>query len=240
MINEFSVHEDAFLQWVKDGYPNAKPETLDYIQHLSDPKNDAKPRDGTLWPHQWDAFLRVIYAYEIAPKSLTQPDGVLLNVVTGGGKTAVIAALIAWLRMAHGIGKFVMICPNLIVRDRLEDDFQNGKVFDDRDLVPKDAIVTKDDFALAIMDSNRPSGSANLLGASVILGNIHQLYTSNASGQANMAALMNGPEFALFNDEAHNSPAPEWEAVLRQAPPQYDPARGHHRHARPCRRQHAR
>ena len=214
MFNEFSAHENAFQEWVKGGYPNAKRETLDYIQHLSDPEDDSKPREGTLWAHQWDAFLRVIYAYEIAQESLTQPDGVLVNVVTGGGKTAIIAALIAWLRIAHDIGKFVMICPNLIVRDRLEDDFQDGKVFVDRDLIPKDAIVTKDDFALTVLGSDRPGGLANLLGASVILGNIHQFYTSNASGQANMAALMNGPEFALFNDEAHNSPAPEWEDAL--------------------------
>ena len=219
MFNEFSVHEDAFLQWVKDGYPNAKPETLDYIQHLSDPEDDSMPREGTLWMHQWDAFLRVIYAYEIARESLTQPDGVLLNVVTGGGKTAIIAALIAWLRIAHDIGKFVMLCPNLIVRDRLEDDFQNGKVFVDRDLIPKDAIVTKDDFALTVLGSGNPGGLANLLGASVILGNIHQFYASSVGGQRNMAALMNGPEFALFNDEAHNSPAPEWEATLERMRP---------------------
>lgn len=219
MFNEFSAHEDAFQQWVKGGYPNTKRETLDYIQHLSDPEDDSLPREGTLWAHQWDAFLRVIYAYEIAQESLAQPDGILLNVVTGGGKTAIIAALIAWLRMAHGIDKFVMICPNLIVRDRLEDDFQNGKVFVDRDLIPKDTIVTKDDFALTVLGSDRPGGSANLLGASVILGNIHQLYASNASGQANMAALMNGPEFALFNDEAHNSPAPEWETTLDRMRP---------------------
>ena len=42
---------------------------------------------------------------------------------------AAIAALIAWLRIAHTIQKFVLLCPNLIVRDRLEDDFEKGKVF---------------------------------------------------------------------------------------------------------------
>ena len=148
MFNEFSQYEDDFQQWVKDGYPDAKPETVGYIRHLSDPADDTKPRDGTLWAHQWDSFLRAIYAYEIKPDELAKPDGVLLNIVTGGGKTAIIAALIAWLRIAHDIHKFVMLCPNLIVRDRLEDDFENGKVFDDRDLIPQDAIVSKDDFAL--------------------------------------------------------------------------------------------
>ena len=219
MFNEFSRYEDDFQQWVKGGYPNAKPETLDYIRHLSDPEDDTRPRDGTLWLHQWDSVLRVIYSFEIERDALAQPDGVLLNVVTGGGKTAIIAALVAWLRIAHDVQKFVMLCPNLIVRDRLEEDFQHGKVFADRDLIPAESIVSKDDFALTTLGSDRPGGWANLLGASVILGNIHQFYTSNASGQSNLSGLMNGPSFALFNDEAHNSPAPEWDATLERMRP---------------------
>ena len=220
MINEFSQYEDEFQQWVGDGYPGAKPETLDYIRHLADPEDDTMPRDGTLWEHQWDSFLRVVYAHELKKDELAQPDGVLLNVVTGGGKTAIIAALIAWLRLAHDVQKFVLLCPNLIVRDRLEDDLQDGKVFVDRDLLPKGAIVTKDDFALTTLGSDRPGGWANLLSASIILGNIHQFYTSNAAGQTNLAGLMNGPLFALFNDEAHNSPAPEWDRTLEKLRPQ--------------------
>ena len=220
MLNEFSQYEDEFQQWTKSGYPGARERTLDYIQHLSDPEDDARPREGTLWAHQWDSFLRVIYAHEIRPDALSQPNGVLLNVVTGGGKTAIIAALIVWLRLAHDVQKFVLLCPNLIVRDRLEDDFENGKVFTDRDLIPQGAIVSKDDFALTTLGSDHPGGWANLLGASVILGNIHQFYASNASGQSNLSALMNGPEFALFNDEAHNSPAPEWERALERMQPQ--------------------
>ena len=216
MINLFSQYEEDFLQWVKGGYPAAKTETLDYIQHLSDPEDDSKPRDGTLWPHQWDSFLRVVYAHEIRQEELVRPSGVLLNVVTGGGKTAIIAALIAWLRLAHDVQKFVLLCPNLIVRDRLEDDFQNGKVFVDRDLIPKGKFVTKDDFALTTLGGGQPGGWASMLGANVILGNIHQFYASNAAGQSNLAALLNGPKFALFNDEAHNSPAPEWDATLEK------------------------
>ncbi len=35
----------------------------------------------------------------------------------------------------------------------------------------------------------------------------NQFDRSDKSGQSNLSALMNGPEFALFNREAHNSPA---------------------------------
>ena len=220
MFNEFSRYEDEFAQWVKGGYPGASPSTLDYLRHLSDPDDDTRPREGALWPHQWDSFLRVVYSYEMRRQELAQPNGTLLNVVTGGGKTAIIAALIAWLRLAHDVQKFVLLCPNLIVRDRLEEDFQDGKVFVDRGLIPDGAIVSKNDFALTTLGSDRPGGWANLLGASVVLGNIHQFYTSNASGQSNLSVLMNGPRFALFNDEAHNSPAPEWDATLERMRPQ--------------------
>ena len=216
MFNEFSRYEDDFREWTRSGYPGAKPETLDYIGHICDPEDDTQPREGTLWPHQWDSFLRVIYAYEIEQNALALPNGVLLNVVTGGGKTAIIAALIVWLRLAHDVQKFLLLCPNLIVRDRLEEDFQDGKVFADRGLVPEGSLVRKDDFALTTLGSDRPGGWANMLGASVILGNIHQFYASNASGLTNLTALMNGPKFALFNDEAHNSPAPEWESALEK------------------------
>ena len=219
MFNQFSRYEADFEQWVNDGYPGIKHETFDYIKYLSDPKDIRKPRAGTLWPHQWDAFLRVIYSYEIKREELAQPNGTLLNVVTGGGKTAIIAALIVWLRLAHDIRKSVIMCPNLIVRDRLEDDFSRGKVYRDRDLIPDGNFVTRDDFELTTLGSDRPGGWASLMGASVILGNIHQFHYKKASGQRNLSGLMNGPEFALFNDEAHNSPAPEWERTLQKLNP---------------------
>ena len=86
MINRFSSYENDFQQWVRGGYPDAKPETIDYIQHLSDPEDDTRPREGTLWPHQWDSFLRVIYAYEIRNDELALPDGVLLERGDGRGQ----------------------------------------------------------------------------------------------------------------------------------------------------------
>lgn len=219
MFDSFGRYEDDFVQWKKSGYPGACGGTLDYIMHLRYEEDDSRPRDGTLWPHQWDAFLRVIYAYEIRRDELAQPHGVLLNIVTGGGKTAVIAALMVWMRLAHDVKKFVVLCPNLIVRDRLEDDFQDGKVFVDRDLIPAGSVARKDDFALTTLGSDRPGGFADLLGANVMLGNIHQFYESNAAGQSNLAALMNESDFALFNDEAHNTAADKWDETLEKLRP---------------------
>ena len=158
--------------------------------------------------------MRVVYSHEVLGKKEIGADGLLLNIVTGGGKTALIAAVIAWLRIARKVNKFVMLCPNLIVRDRLEDDFQNGKVFGDRGLIPDWAECQASDFALTTLGGEQ-GGLASLLSASVIVGNIHQFYRSNTSGKGNLSGLMNGPDFALFNDEAHNAPAPEYEETLK-------------------------
>jgi type III restriction enzyme len=215
MYNEFAKYEDGFRDWRRDGMPGLNLESYKYIEFLTSIEDDQQPREGTLWPHQWEAFLRVVYSYEILRKKEIGADGLLLNIVTGGGKTAVIAALIAWLRIAHAIEKFVLLCPNLIVRDRLEDDFEGGKVFRGRDLIPAWSSTRARDFALTTLGSGKEGGWASLLSASLVLGNIHQFYQSNKGGQSNLSALMNGPGFALFNDEAHNSPAPEYDATLR-------------------------
>jgi len=216
MYNQFAKHEDDFRDWRRDGMPGLKAETHRYVEFLSSTEDDQQPREGTLWHHQWEAFLRILYVHEIQKKTEIGADGLLLNIVTGGGKTAVIGALIAWLRICHGVEKFVLLCPNLIVRDRLEDDFDHGHVFRDRDLLPPWSHVRPEDFSLTTLGSGKERGWASLFGANIVLGNIHQFYLSNKSGQSNLSALMNGPDFALFNDEAHNSPAPEYEATLRR------------------------
>ena len=219
MYNEFSRYEDDFAIWRRDGYGGVLSDTFRYVDFLTDPANDQAPRPGTLWQHQWDAFLRVIYCHECLGKEKIGEHGLLLNIVTGGGKTAIIAALIAWLRIAHGMQKFVLLCPNLIVKDRLEDDFQRGKVFRDRGLLPDWSSLKPEDFALTTLGSGREGGWASLLGATVVLGNIHQFYLSNSTGQSNLSALMNGPDLVLFNDEAHNSPAEEYTETLKRLEP---------------------
>ena len=90
-----------------------------------------------------------------------------------------------------------MFCPNLIVRDRLGEDFENGKVFQDRDLLPDWADCGPSDFILTTLGAGRPGGWARLFSASVIVGNIHQFYLSSKSGESNLSALMNGPRLIL-------------------------------------------
>ena len=216
MINQFSAHEEAFADWKRDGYQGVKPDTYKFLDWLASEEDDQQPKPGTLWPHQWDAFLKVIYCYEVLGLAEIGGKGLLLNIVTGGGKTAIMAALMGWLRIAHDVRRFVIICPNLIVRDRLTSDFDKGKVFKDRGFLPPKTLVSPEDFHLTTLGAAGGGGYMNLLSSSVILGNIHQFYSSNRSGQSNLAAMMEGEEFAIFNDEAHNSAAEEYESTLRR------------------------
>jgi superfamily II DNA or RNA helicase len=204
MYYAFAPYEQDFRAWWQSGaFPDVTPLTRDFLQHLT--RADA-PRK--LWRHQEEAVLRTVYAYE-----LLQWRELLLNIVTGGGKTAVIAAVIAWLKTCHDLHKFLLLCPNTIVRDRLEDDFKDAKVFRDFGFLPPGTEHFTNELGLHVMQPDAPPQGIRDCG--IVLGNIHQFYQSNISGQRNLAVLMNeAREIAVFNDEAHNTPAAEYDNSL--------------------------
>ena len=204
-----------FSDWKESHFLPLPEATLNYLRFLADPEDELRPREGGLWPHQWDALLRVVYSREIKRRDFWG-DGLLLNVVTGGGKTALIAATMVWLRLAHDIQRFLILCPNLIVRDRLEADFRGGRVFTDRGLIPPYAPFTADAFALTTLGGSSSASASDLFGSNVVLANIHQFYGKSKTGQENLWALFGAQStpFAIFNDEAHNSPAPEYDRTL--------------------------
>src|SRR6266581_207832 len=102
-----------------EGYSGIKDETRDFIENLM-----GRSRSRKLWRHQEEAVLRAIYCREVLGKK-----NILENIVTGGGKTLIIACIVAWLRLAFDLRKFLLLTPNLIVKDRLEIDFEGGKIF---------------------------------------------------------------------------------------------------------------
>ena len=216
MINQFLDYEDDFAVWVESGFANSRDETQEYLRHLADPEDYRVSHPNGLWPHQWDALLRVIYSKEVAGRSFWE-DGLLLDIVTGGGKTAIIAATMVWLKLAHNVPRFLILCPNLIVRDRLESDFRDGKVFIERGLIPPGSVVSPGDFALTTRGGRTSGTSSNLFGANVVLANIHQFFMNSKTGKQNLWDFLeaNKTHFALFNDEAHNTRALEYERTLQ-------------------------
>ena len=202
MLDAFLPHEKDFKQWKETGYPDVKQETREFIEHV------LFRGKKQLWKHQEDALLRTIYAYEILDKK-----NCLLNIVTGGGKTANIAATIFWLKSVHNINKFLILTPNTIVRGRLEYDFKDGVVFKNFGFATKQNEILLNDLGLHMMQSGQqPQG---MLSAGIVLGNIQQMYPSHITGRRNLAYLLQFVgEIAIFNDEAHNTPAIEYTNVL--------------------------
>ena len=215
MQNALLPHESDFKAWVDGHFLPSQDATQTYLAFLADPVTEVEPKAGGLWEHQWNALLRVVYAREVLGRDFCG-DGLLLNIVTGGGKTALIAATMVWLRLAYNVQRFLILCPNLIVRDRLESDFLNGKVFNDRDLIPPDAPFKADAFALTLLGGESSVSTQDLFGAKVVLSNIHQFYRGSKTGQDNLWALFDAQRtpFGIFNDEAHNTPAMEYERTL--------------------------
>ncbi len=204
MYYSFAPYEQDFREWWNSReFAEVSPLTRDFLLHLTHP--DAPRR---LWRHQEEAVLRVVYAYE-----LLQWNELLLNIVTGGGKTAIIGAVIAWLKVCHDLHKFLLLCPNTIVRDRLEDDLADAKVFRDFGFLPPGTEHYTNELGLHVMQPGE--GPQGIRDSGIVLGNIQQLYQSHISGQRNLAVLMNIEEkIAVFNDEAHNTPAVEYDNTL--------------------------
>ena len=206
MRNVLAPREEEFFAWVDDGYPGSPPETVEFLDEVLDPT-----REMRLWPGQRAGLLRTIFAFEVMGKR-----DLLLNIVTGGGKTAIIAACIAWLRRVHDVRSFLIICPNTIVRDRLRTDFQGAKVFYDFELFSPIQSHFVHELGLHVLEPGAaPQG---MLESGIVIANIQQLYGKESNER--LAFVMNHlGELAVFNDEAHNTPAVEYTEVLKALAP---------------------
>lgn len=202
MRNAFLAYEKRFAAWTDDGFPDVQEPTAEFLDQVLD-----ETRDRPLWPGQREGLLRVIYSFEILGKR-----NLLLNIVTGGGKTAIIGACVAWLRWAHDVRSFLILCPNTIVRERLRADFAAAKVFHDFDLFPGVHSHYLNDLGLHVLEPGAPT--QGMLGSGILLGNIQQFYGKGSNERLAFVLNFLG-DLAVFNDEAHNTPAAEYTDVLR-------------------------
>lgn len=213
MKYSFKEHEKNFAEWCRQGYlvPLGEPQKLkvrDFLKNIDDP-NFVPP----LYRHQAESVKRIIYSYEILGKK-----DLLVEVVTGGGKSAIIAGVIAYFMIVHNVNKFLILVPNTIVRSRLKDEFDpESKVFvyntfhffsnGTEDLAARISLHTME-------VGKDPTGIRH---ANIILGNIHQIYEGKVSLEIIQKNLGN---IVIFNDEAHNSKAANYNEVLNQLKPQ--------------------
>lgn len=207
-----------FRQWVENpDFPSLPDELAANHAKLFVERITSGEFPKPLYAHQQEAVLRVIFHGE----KLGKWDS-LLDIVTGGGKTVVMAALVAYFWQVHKVEKFLLVTPNTIVRERVKDDFEpNNPGFAYKDFplffnsytnVPQ-RIVTK------VLRGR--GDEASIKDANIIVANIHQLYEGRESLEILLAENIT-PSLVVFNDEAHNAAADKYREVLKLLKPKIE------------------
>lgn len=215
MFYFFKAHEENFNEWRKAGYPGLPDAAVQFLKHLRSPH--FKPAMDLWNPKQWEkvqleALERCVYAFEI----LDEKD-LLTNIVTGGGKTTLIGAMIAYFMIVHDKTKFLILTPNTIVRERLVDEFDTNSPSYIYELFPFffnsfEALKTR--LSLHVMKPSETS--AGIRAGTILLGNVHQIYERTANWKVIME---NVEELCIFNDEAHNTKAEQYNDLINKLKP---------------------
>src|SRR3989344_5819659 len=107
--------ELKYGQWKeKPDFPNLDERASLYAKTFVERMRGGEDFSKPLYPHQVEAILRVIYHGEKLGKWES-----LLDIVTGGGKTVIMAGLVAYFWQVRGCEKFLVLVPNTIVRERV-------------------------------------------------------------------------------------------------------------------------
>lgn len=210
----FKQHEANFKEWRRnyDGIPDS---AVAFLKHLH--SSQFKP-ELELWNEkQWkkiqvEAIERCVYSFEV----LGQKD-VLTNIVTGGGKTTIIGAMIAYMMIVHDQTKFLVLTPNTIVRSRLTDEFDPNSESYIYKVFPfffNSYLPLKDRISLHVMKAGE--SSAGVRAGTILIGNIQQIYERTDNWKVIME---NVDSLVVFNDEAHNTKAEQYNELINKLKP---------------------
>ncbi len=207
------IYGEQFEDWKKSRYEGCHQDTITYIRWITE-----GPSEKKLFTFQQEALLKTIFHTEICP---LKPKPILLNLATGTGKTLIMSSIIAYLQIRQQVDQFLLICPNTIVRDRLKRDFEGNAVFKEFQLFPSSKEDDLRRLQCIVMDGSSSNASNSTLHVSnFIVSNIHQLYTSHASGNNRVKFILdNNENLCILNDEAHNTKPKEYENVLKLLDP---------------------
>jgi type III restriction enzyme len=211
----FKQHEENFNEWRKSGYQGISEIGADFLKHLR--SRHFKPKLKLWNEKQWqkvqlEAIERCVYSFEI----LGEKD-LLTNIVTGGGKTTIIGAMIAYLMIAHEQYKFLILTPNTIVRERLVDEFDQHSesyIYDAFPFFVNSHEHLKNKISLHVMKPNE--SAAGVRAGTIILGNIHQIYERTDNWKV---LRDNVDSLCIFNDEAHNTKAEQYNDLMAKLRP---------------------
>lgn len=211
----FKQHEANFKEWRQAGYEGIPEAGKHFLEHIR--SKYFKP-NVPLWnPKQWEkiqleAIERCVYAFEVHGEK-----DLLTNIVTGGGKTTIIGTMIAYMMIVHDQRKFLILTPNTIVRERLVDEFDPNSSIYIYDIFPlffNSYAPLKDRISLHIMKPQE--SAAGVRAATIILGNIHQIYERTDNWKV---LMQNVDELCVFNDEAHNTKAAQYDDLMNKLKP---------------------
>ena len=257
---------DVVRPWAKGGYKGATPTTQTLLNYWFKNDHRVGGLPFAYHYFQREAMETLIYLYEVAKVRrfndllreyapvgmkdtlrLLQYDDFArycLKMATGSGKTKVIALAVAWQYFnavledsAAYAATSLIIAPNVIVFERLKEDFEGGKIFRTDPIIPKELEIYWDvDFYMR-GDGERASSQG-----AVYLTNIHQLYERDDESDdsepdimtqmlgrkppAQMATtepfeprlLARGGPLFVVNDEAHHThdEDSEWLKTIRR------------------------
>ncbi|HEY4474018.1 MAG TPA: DEAD/DEAH box helicase family protein [Candidatus Paceibacterota bacterium] len=208
-----SEQELKYREWKeKPDFPNLDERAAFYAKTFIERIRGGEDFPKPLYPHQVEAILRVIYHGE----KLGRWDS-LLDIVTGGGKTVIMAGLVAYFWQVRGCEKFLVLVPNTIVRERVKDDFEiRSPSFAYTDFPFFFNSHTKIPSRISCKVLRDGSDAVSIRDANIIIGNIHQLYEGR---QSQSLEMLLSPEvvtkIVIFNDEAHNAAADQYREVLK-------------------------
>lgn len=214
----FKQHEKNFKEWRNSGYKGIPDVGVDFLKHLGSRNFKPDLKVVKFWnEEQWkkvqlEAIERCIYSFEV----LGEKD-LLTNIVTGGGKTTIIGAMIAYMMIVHDQYKFLILTPNTIVRERLDDEFDPNSPTYIYNVFPFffnsfESLKTR----IQLHKMQPTASAAGIRSGTIILGNIHQIYER---GENWKVLRDNVNSLCIFNDEAHNTKAEQYNDLIGKLKP---------------------
>ena len=240
--------KSAVAAWRDKSYAGASPVTQRLLEFWFSEEHWLK--DGSefkFWRAQREAIEALIYVYEVCRYhnlySLARNFGISLTfdpttdnwpkycfkMATGSGKTFVMALAIVWqyfnrfFRTENGCrytSRFLLIAPNLIVLDRLNEAFEDNAIFQRFPFIPPEWEA---DFDLQLVYQSQVT-TPHAFGT-LYLTNVQQLYEERTAEPANVLhealgpymakgqpltrvdlerTLAEHPDLLVLNDEAHH------------------------------------
>jgi type III restriction enzyme len=210
LVNAVRAEVDA---WRDGGYPGASATTRRLLEHwFLDQHRTTRGQPFAYYFAQREAIETIVYLHEVA--GVRSTDGLLarypqrpvaaagqpfpryvVKMATGSGKTKVMSLAIAWAYF-HAIREegsalsptSLVVAPNLIVFERLREDFEDGRIFR-RDPVLPPEWRTDFDLQVVLRDEQVPMTSTGVLA----LTNVHVLYDRTAKPDDNPVQRLLGP-----------------------------------------------